>query len=79
MNYDHWKTTNPQDEELGNKEQPSHGTDLFEDEEMVAFILKLRKERGCLKASAASIKSDYRLPPQISRAANDSISWQRLK
>ena len=23
MNYDQWKTTNPADEELGNKEQPS--------------------------------------------------------
>jgi len=24
MNYDHYKTTNPADEELGSKEQPSH-------------------------------------------------------
>jgi len=30
--------------------------------EFVAFIRKLRKDRGCLKSDAASIKKDYSLP-----------------
>lgn len=44
-------------------------------------LYNLREELAnfSLKADAASIKSDYRLPPQISRAANDSTAWQRLK